>query len=124
MKKSIRQAQDKHFYTHLIEIEPILTTLDEVVITDAEKKELLTIVERTTHYAVINVVLGKLKNEDKKQFISHVAKDEHDKIWELLSKKTKDIEKKIKNAVRDIHLSMIDDVKKITRKQTRKKPAG
>lgn len=94
-------------------MEPILTVLDTTTISDNQKKELLTIVDVTTHYLVTDIILTELKSVDKKKFMDYVAKDEHEKIWDLLTKKINDVEHKIRLAVRDVHLSMIDDVKKL-----------
>ncbi len=77
----------KHFYHHLIEIEPLQITLDELVISDKEKNELITIVESTTHYVVTDIILTELNDLDKKKFLSYLAHNEHDKIWDLLTKK-------------------------------------
>src|SRR3989344_7135188 len=110
-------SMKKHFYSHLIELEPILTTLDEIVISDKNKKELLSIVEITTHYLVTDVVLSELPEADKKKFLHFLARNEHSKIWNLISKKIDNIEDKIRIAIRDVHLSMIDDARKISKKK-------
>lgn len=106
----------KHFYTHLIEIEPIMVTLDEITFSDDQKKEVMTIVEKTTHYVVMDTLLSELSGVDKKKFLSHVVKDDHEKVWDLVTKKIVDAERKIRSVIRDAHLSIIDDIKKHQKK--------
>ncbi len=106
----------KYFYSHLIDIESIYLSLYILDLNEKEKQKLMLIVESSIHHVVIDTVLSELSEEDKKNFLAHLASDKHDEIWKLLQKKTKNIEEKIKQAVyelkRELHKD-IRDLKKI-----------
>jgi SpoVK/Ycf46/Vps4 family AAA+-type ATPase len=107
----------KHFYTHLIEIDSIYTVLDLLDMNHQERKDLMLIVESTIHHVVLDTVMIELKEEDKKIFLSHLAKDNHNEIWILLNTTIKHPEKKIRTAVEKVKKSFHTDMKRILKKR-------
>ena len=55
-----------HFYGHLVEIDSIHAELDMLEMTPAEKQELVIIVESSIHKLVLETVLSKLNEEEKR----------------------------------------------------------
>lgn len=118
----------KHFYTHLIEIKTIHISLDEMELEVHEKNELVEIMESTIHHVVVDTVLTELSPEDKKEFFSHLGKDDHDKMWEFLNTKIKEPHQKIKKAVsaiaKELHTDIHEAKKHKPKKQVTKKKHG
>lgn len=106
MKRSIH----KHFYTHLISLEPITIALNEMPMTNEERWELITIAESHVHITIIDVVLSDLSTEDKKKFLEHMDHHDHTTTWNFLQEKTKDVEKKIKKASENVIKELLDDI--------------
>lgn len=101
----------KHFYSHLIEIDTVYTSLDTLDLTQQEKHELVTIVETSVHHIVLDTVLSELSETDKKKFLAHVATENHTDVWELLKEKVHQVEDKIKQAVEELKANLHEDIK-------------
>ncbi len=112
----------KHFYSHIIEIDSVYTVLDLMDMTDDEKKELIIIVDSTVHHVIIDTVLSELSDEDKRRFLSHLHAEKHDDIWQLLYQKIKNIETKIRKAVDKLKKEFHTDIKKS--KAKKETPSG
>jgi len=108
----------KHFYTHLIEIDTIYTELETLPIQRHEKDELVEIVHSTIHHVVIDIVLSELPEEDKKTFLSHIHREDHDSIRKLLKEKTQGTEMKIKNAVEKLIKELHQDIEEIKKEHS------
>ncbi|RJQ36062.1 hypothetical protein C4559_05670 [Candidatus Microgenomates bacterium] len=113
MKKPIRHAQGKHFYSHLIETSSISLELGEMDLSKEERVHLTSLVETNVHYVILDVVLSHLEEEDKKTFLKHLAQNEHEKVWDLLKDKIENIEEKIKKAANDLKEELYKDIKEI-----------
>lgn len=105
----------KYFYTHLIEVEPIITEIDKLDLSDEERKHLATLVDSSLHNTILDAILSELSEEDKRQFLRHVHEDDHDKIWKFLTEKTDNIEEKIKKAAEDLRKELHDDLQEAKR---------
>lgn len=106
----------KYFYTHLIEVDSVYTVLDLLDMKTHEREDLMIIIESTIHHVVMDTVMSNLSDEDKKVFLTHVAKDYHDGVWHLLSTKARNVEKKIIKAVDKVKKEFHTDIKKTLRK--------
>jgi hypothetical protein len=113
MKKSIKQARGKHFYSHLIETSMISLELGELDLAKDERMHLLQLAENNIHHAILDAILSELSEEDKKTFLNHLSKDDHDKVWDHLSKKIEKIEDKIKSAAESIKKELHKDIKEM-----------
>src|SRR3989344_1207145 len=64
----------KHFYTHIVEIDSIYAALDEIELGGQEKQELMLIVASHVHQVVVDTVLSELSEEDKKIFLMYLER--------------------------------------------------
>lgn len=103
---------DKHFFSHLVDIEGLIIEIDSFSLPDEEKAELKSLIHENIYHSVLDSILSEMTEEDKRVFLSHLASDEHDKIWEFVNKKVLFIEDKIKKAAEDIKEEIHKDVKK------------
>lgn len=103
----------KYFYTYLIEIESILVELDKLDLAEEERAYLASLVDSSLHHTILDVVLSQLDEDDKRAFLNHLEKEDHDKIWSLLNEKVEKIEEKIKMAANDLTKQLHKDIKEL-----------
>lgn len=103
----------KYFYSHLVSIEILGDELEGLDLNPTEKTELMELADKNIHREVMDAILSQLEGEDKKKFLELLVADEHGKIWNHLNEKTKDIEKKIKQAADQIRKELTEDIKKL-----------
>lgn len=116
MKKPIRQAQGKHFYSHIVETATLSLTLGDMELSQDERLELLSLAHDNLHHTILDTVLSELSEDDKKLFLQHLAVDNHDKIWELLKSKIENIEEKIKKVAEDVKKELHQDIQDAKKK--------
>lgn len=105
----------KYFYSHLTEIESIVTELDKLDLSSEQKAHLASLVDSSLHHTILDAVLSELSLTDKKTFLNHLEEDDHSKIWEFLNKKVDNIEGKIKKAAKDLKAELHHDLKETKR---------
>lgn len=103
----------KHFYSHLIETSIISLELADLDLSKDERIHLLQLAQDNIHHAILDAILSELSEEDKKIFLHHLSKDDHDKVWEHLRQKIENIEDKIKSAAESIKKELHKDIKEI-----------
>ncbi len=101
----------KHFYSHIVETESIVIELNQIDLTEEEKAHLISLMDSNLHHTILDAILSELSNEDKKVFLKHLAHKDHDKVWQLLNEKIKNIESKIKKASEDLKEQLRKDIK-------------
>lgn len=101
----------RYFYSHLVEIEPLTTELDQMELSDEEKIYLAKLADENIHQAVLDVILSELTPQEKIIFVEHLRNDDHQKIWKLLNDRVEKIEDKIKKAAEDVRDELHEDVK-------------
>lgn len=111
MKKTIRQIQGKHFYSHVIETSIISLELGGMSLTQEERVHLSNLAEVQLNHVIIDTILSELSEEDKKVFLHHLSFDNHDKIWDFLNSKVQNIQEKIKKAAEDFKKELHRDIK-------------
>jgi plasmid replication initiation protein len=94
-----------------------LTLLD---LTDQERKELESLVSTSVHHTVLDTVLSKLSEKDKRAFLAHVSEEHNEKIWELLTEKVKNAESLIRKAVDGLKEKMHKDIEEVKQKNNTK----
>ncbi len=102
----------KHFYSHIVETSSLTLSLGDMELSQEERIHLVSLVESQLHHTVLDAVLSELSEEDKKIFLKHIALSEHDKVWELLHSKVKNIEEKIQKAAEELKKELHNDIKK------------
>lgn len=101
----------KHFYSHLIEIETLTVELDKIQMADHEKYELAQLVDSSIHNTVMDAILSKIPESEKKKFAEVAPSQDHEKIWEFLKSKSENIEEDIKRAASEIKKQLHEDIK-------------
>ena len=99
-----------HFYSHLITVETILIRLNELDLTDKQKKNLTELIETNIHHTIMDMILSELSEDDKKVFLSHVIYNDHSRTWEHLYERVENIEEKITKAVDDLKKELHKDI--------------
>jgi len=106
----------KHFYQHLIQIDPIYEELIKLDLEKYEQDELITIVHVQIHHVVVDTVLTELSEENKKIFLRHLHADAHDKIWEHINKYIEHADNKIILAVEKLLSELQKDINEARKK--------
>lgn len=101
-----------YFYSHLVEIETLTCKLEELDMTESQRKHLASLIDSTIHQEVLDIIFSKLSDEDKILFIEHFRKNPgNPEIMKLLNEKAEDIESEIKEAVKKIKEELHEDIK-------------
>lgn len=100
----------KYFYSHLIELEPLTSELDQMDLSSEEKIYLSQLVDANVHQAVLDAIFSQLSAQEKIIFIEHLRDDDHSKLWKLLNKRVEAIEDKIKQAVHEVKKDLYQDL--------------
>lgn len=103
--------KQKHFYSHIVEIESIHIALKDLGLEENERTELITLAESSIHHVVLDTVLSELNNDDKKTFLAHIAEEKQEDIWKLLKEKINDVEDKIRTAAKKLIDELHQDIK-------------
>lgn len=103
---------NNYFYTHLIEFESIILELDQMDLTDEQKSHLASLVDSSLHQAILDAILSELSDIDKRAFMQHLDKRDHEKIWRFLKEKVDGVEDKIKKAAEDLKKELHQDLRK------------
>lgn len=101
----------KQWYTHLVQIESIIVELDKMDLSKEERLHLSHLVDSSLHHVILNAVLAEFSDQDKALFINHLNKGDHDKIWQFLNEKVKNIESKIQKTAEDLKKELMKDIK-------------
>lgn len=101
----------KHFFSHLVEVNEIHVELDNHPLNDEEKDKVKNIVDESIYHTVLEAILSELSEDDKKVFLTHIAEDDHGKIWDFVNNRVENIEEKIKKAADDIKVKIHKDIK-------------
>ena len=103
---------NNYFYTHLIEVESIIVELDKMDLTQEQKSHLASLVDSSLHQTILDAILSELSDADKRAFIQHLDKADHEKIWRFLTEKVDGVEDKIKKAAGDLKKELHEDLRK------------
>lgn len=100
----------KQFYSHLVTIDSVAVELEMLDMSEKERGHLLVLADSTLHHMITQTVLEELNTEEKKIFLHHVQKGEHDKIWQLFDNRTQKIEEKIKQISEELKKELSHDI--------------
>jgi hypothetical protein len=100
----------KYFYSHLIDSETLLIKLQVLKLTDEEREHLLEIAHDTLHHHVLDLILSKLNQEEQQQFLTMLLHEQHDEIWEHITKRIENIEDKIRSTVKELQDELHKDI--------------
>ncbi len=101
-----------YFYSHIVEIETVTSKLDEMNLKDDHKKHLTQLVDSTIHHTVLDIILSRLSDADKKIFLEKLAENPSDKeLLNFVTTKVGGIEGEIKKAVKELKEELHADIK-------------
>lgn len=101
----------KYFYSHLIEIESIITNLDKMNLSKEEKLQLAYLIDSSLHHVILDAILSQLSPSDKRVFMQYLSEGDHEKIWKFLNEKVDGVEDKIKKVAEDLKKELHQDIK-------------
>lgn len=101
----------KYFYSHLVEIQSINQSLDELDLSHEEKLHLAQLIDSSLHHTILDSILSELSNSDKRAFVQHISQNNHGKIWQFLNEKADGIENKIKKVADELKVELHKDLK-------------
>jgi hypothetical protein len=101
----------KHFYSHIIEITPLHTSLDGLELDLEEKEHLLSLIESSLHHAILDTLLSELTDEHKKVLLSFVIRNEHHEAWKLVVTNIPEAEHKIRETAQSLIDAMHEDIR-------------
>lgn len=102
----------KYFYSNFIEIESIIIKLDEMGLTGEQKLHLASLIDSTIHHTVLDIILSRLSDTDKKVFLQRLEKNPEDReLLGFLTERVEGIEKEISDAVKKLKEELHEDMK-------------
>lgn len=101
----------KRFYNSIIEVNSLFVALDKLSLRKEEKEHLILLADENLHQMVLDAILSELSEEDKVTFLSHLAKDDHNAVWDFLNEKVEHIGDKIRKAAHDLRDELHKDIK-------------
>lgn len=110
----------KHFYNHLVEIETLTVELNKIELAEHEKHELAGLIDSNIRNAVMDAILSKIPDSEKKKFAELATEQDHQKIWQFLKSKSAGIEDDIKKTANDIKKQLSEDIKEASRLHSQK----
>ena len=106
----------KYFYTHIIDTSTLSLELGSMELDSKERTHLISLIDSNIHHAVLDLILSELNSTDKKTFLSHLASENHDKVWRFLNGKVENVEEKIKKTAEDLKKELHKDIKEVKKK--------
>ncbi len=100
------------FYSHLIEMDFIIETLDKIDLSKEERMHLAALVDSSLHHTVLDAIFSQLNDQDKRVLMQHITSEDHIKIWEYLNRKVVNAEEIIIKAAEDLKKQLHKDLKK------------
>lgn len=101
-----------YFYSHLVEIDSITLALDEMNLSDSQKKHLASLIDSTIHHEILDIIFSNLPEGDKEMLMNKIKNDPEDKeIMKILNEKVENIEEEIKEAVSKLKVQLHEDIK-------------
>lgn len=106
----MNKRREKHFYSHIIELDTVLFELNKLDISSSEKAHLVELVDSNLHQAILEEVLSHLNEEEKIAFLEHMAEERYSDIWQLLEKRIDHVEDKIKKIAEEVKDELHEDI--------------
>ena len=103
----------KYFYTHIIDTSTLSLELGNMDLNPKERMHLISLMDSNIHHSVLDLILSELNPMDKKTFLTHLASENHDKVWKFLNEKVENIEEKIKKTAEDLKKELHADIKDV-----------
>ncbi len=101
----------KHFYSHLIDLEPLFIELDTLDFGEQERSELAELIDSHIHTSILDTLFSELNEKEKLSFINLLGENDHSKIWEHLFKNIEKVEEKILKVVNELISELQEDIR-------------
>lgn len=108
----------KHFYSHIVDDEPLVLELQDLDLEDYERDEIKKMIDSNLYHAILESIMDELSEEDKQIFLEHVSHDNHDKVWEHLKSRIQNIESKIKNTADTLMEELYKDIRDVKKEDS------
>lgn len=103
----------KYFYTHIVDTSTILLELENMNLAPKEKAHIISLIDSNIHHEILDLILSELNPLDRKTFLSHLASENHDRVWRFIKGKVDNIEERIIKTAEDIKKEFHKDVKEV-----------
>ncbi len=103
----------KYFYTHIIDTSTLSLELGNMDLSPKERMHLISLIDSNIHHEILDLILSELSPSDKKIFLTHLASEDHRKVWKFLNEKIKDVERKIKKTAEALKQKLHKDMKEV-----------
>lgn len=101
----------KYFYSQIIEIEPIVTRMEELKLTDEQKLHLAGLIDSIIHQTVLDLVLSKLDEKNKIIFMEILKEDQNgEQTLEFLNTRAENITEQIRETVKMLQEEFFQDL--------------
>lgn len=110
-----------YFYTHLVPMDTIVFELYKLDMSDQERVELLDGIQSHLHLTVVDIVLSRLAEKDKKLFIEHMQKNTHVTTMYFVKERINDIEHHILHAADELKHELIRDMRLMKKREKEEK---
>lgn len=101
-----------HFYSHLIKIETVIIELESMDLSLKQKHDLAAVIDSAIHNQVLDLILSKLTQDDKKVFLEKMYLNPHDlTILDFLKEKISGLEEQITREVDILVVELHQDLK-------------
>src|SRR3989304_8865971 len=108
----------KYFYTHIVDTSILSLELGNMDLTPKERIHLISLIDSNIHHEILDLILSELSPSDKKTFLTHLASENHDKVWKFLRGKVDNIEEKIKKTAEDLKKELHEDIEEVKSRKT------
>ncbi len=106
-----------YFYSHIVQIQTVTTQLDQMNLKDDHKNQLSQLIDATVHHTVMDVILSRLPEADKKVFLDRLHHNPTDPdLMNFLKERVETIEDEIKEAVLELKDELHQDVQEAREK--------
>lgn len=103
-------TKKKYFYSHIVDTSTLSLELGDMDMSPKERVHLISLINSSIHHEILDLILSELNMADRKTFLSHLASENHEKVWKLLNEKIKDVEGKIKKTAEDLKKELHKDI--------------
>lgn len=100
-------------FTLLADTQVIHKHLDTLEFEEAEKEQILEMVDHIFHHRLLAVVLEELEGEEKLTFVELIDSGDHLSVVEFVKTKVVNLEEKIRITAQEVHQQIIEDILRV-----------
>lgn len=101
----------KLFYDHLIlDLDEVYAEIEQLEISHEKRRDLIKVVDETTHHTVIDTILSHLNKSRHEKFLHLFHEAPHDpKHLKFLKEEVEDIEEKIQETIKELKQTLLSE---------------